>query len=120
MSGLTLRLKAPATERMTLADITPSKLSALSSHEIANLNVGIEKGGVSLGDAFEISGSAGDTPHHRRRDAGARFHRQRSGRRHDPRHRQCRQRTQLARCRAANSKFAATPATFWPRVRPVA
>ncbi len=61
MSGLTLRLKAPATERLTLAGITPSKLSELSSHEIANLNVGIEKGGISLGDAFEISGSAGDT-----------------------------------------------------------
>lgn len=61
MSGLTLRLKAPATERLTLAGIIPSKLSALSSHEIAGLNVGIEKGGVSLGDAFEISGTVGDT-----------------------------------------------------------
>ncbi len=61
MSGLTLRLKAPATERLTLAGVIPSKLSGLSSHEIANLNVGIEKGGVALGDAFEISGSPGDT-----------------------------------------------------------
>lgn len=61
MSGLTLRFKAPATERITLDGITPSKLAALSSHDIARLNVGIEKGGVALGDAFEISGSAGDT-----------------------------------------------------------
>lgn len=61
MSGLKLRFKAPATERITLDGITPSKLSALSSHEIAKLNVGIEKGGVALGDAFDISGSGGDT-----------------------------------------------------------
>jgi formylmethanofuran dehydrogenase subunit C len=61
MSGFTLRFKAPATERITLAGITPSKLSALSSHEIGNLNVGIEKGGVALGDAFDLSGDGGDT-----------------------------------------------------------
>ncbi|MFT3730701.1 MAG: formylmethanofuran dehydrogenase subunit C [Hyphomicrobium sp.] len=61
MSGITLRFKAPATERITLAGITPSKLAALSSHETANLNVGIEKGGIALGDAFDISGSSGDT-----------------------------------------------------------
>jgi formylmethanofuran dehydrogenase subunit C len=61
MSGLTLRFKAPATERLTLAGIIPAKLSALSSHEIASLNVGIEKGGVALGDVCQISGSAGDT-----------------------------------------------------------
>jgi len=60
MSGFTLRLKAPATERMTLSGITPAKLSALTGHEIARLDVGIEKGGVALGDAFDISGSAGD------------------------------------------------------------
>jgi len=60
MSGFTLRLKAPATERMTLSGITPAKLSALTAHEIAHLAVGIEKGGVALGDAFDISGSAGD------------------------------------------------------------
>jgi formylmethanofuran dehydrogenase subunit C len=61
MSGLTLRFKAPATERITLAGITPAKLTGLSFHEIANLNVGIEKGGVALGDAFDISGESGDT-----------------------------------------------------------
>jgi formylmethanofuran dehydrogenase subunit C len=61
MSGLKLRFKAPATERITLAGITPSKLASLSSHEIANLTVGIEKDGIQLGDAFDISGSSGDT-----------------------------------------------------------
>lgn len=61
MSGLKLRFKAPATERITFAGITPSKLAALSSHEIANLTVGIEKDGIALGDAFDISGHAGDT-----------------------------------------------------------
>ncbi|HML29782.1 MAG TPA: formylmethanofuran dehydrogenase subunit C [Hyphomicrobium sp.] len=61
MSGLTLRFKAPATERITLDGITPSKLAGLSAHEIGKLNVGIEKGGVALGDAFDISGDAGDT-----------------------------------------------------------
>ena len=61
MSGLTLRFKAPATERITLAGITPSKLSTMSSHEIGKLNVGIEKGGIHLGDAFDIAGEAGET-----------------------------------------------------------
>jgi formylmethanofuran dehydrogenase subunit C len=51
---------APATERISLVGITPAKLSALSSHEIAKLNVGFEKGGLDLGDAFDISGSTGE------------------------------------------------------------
>ena len=61
MSGLTLRLKAPATERINLDGITPAKLAALSSHEIARLNVGVDKGGLALGDAFEISGTSSET-----------------------------------------------------------
>lgn len=61
MSGLTLRLKAPATERINLDGITPAKLASLSAHEIARLNVGIEKGGLPLGDAFEISGHPSET-----------------------------------------------------------
>ena len=61
MSGLTLRLKAPATERINLSEITPAKLAALSSHAMARLNVGFDKGGLALGDAFDISGNAGDT-----------------------------------------------------------
>ncbi|RUO99044.1 formylmethanofuran dehydrogenase subunit C [Hyphomicrobium sp.] len=61
MSGLTLRYKAPATERITLAGITPAKLAGLSSHELGRLDVGIEKGGVALGDAFDISGTPEDS-----------------------------------------------------------
>ena len=61
MSGLTLRLKAPATERINLSEITPAKLAALSSYAMARLNVGFDKGGLALGDAFDISGDAGDT-----------------------------------------------------------
>jgi len=61
MSGLTLRLRAPATERINLDGIVPSKLAGLSAHEITRLNVGIDKGGLALGDAFEISGSPSET-----------------------------------------------------------
>lgn len=61
MSGLTLRFKAPATERITLAGVTPSRLAQLTQHEIASLTVGIEKNGIVLGDAFDISGSSGET-----------------------------------------------------------
>jgi formylmethanofuran dehydrogenase subunit C len=61
MSGLTLRLKAPATERINLDGITPAKLATLSSYEIGRINVGIDKGGLTLGDAFEIGGSPSET-----------------------------------------------------------
>ena len=61
MSGLTLRLKAAAGERLDLSGITPAKLSKLSAQEIARLPVGMTKGTVTLADAFEISGSPGDT-----------------------------------------------------------
>ncbi|MBA2124643.1 formylmethanofuran dehydrogenase subunit C [Hyphomicrobium methylovorum] len=61
MSGLTLRLKAPANERINLSGITPGRLAALSAHEIARLNVGFDKVGLPLGDAFDVSGSAGET-----------------------------------------------------------
>jgi len=61
MSGLTLRLKAPATVRINLDGVTPSTLAALTSHEIGLINVGVDKGGLALADAFEISGSPGET-----------------------------------------------------------
>ncbi|HMN38583.1 MAG TPA: formylmethanofuran dehydrogenase subunit C [Hyphomicrobium sp.] len=61
MSGLTLRLKAGAGERLDLTGVTPDKLAALSSSEIANLAVGSDKEQVVLGDAFDISGTPGDT-----------------------------------------------------------
>ena len=41
--------------------MSPAKLAKLASHEIANIKVGIGKNGLSVGDAFDISGSAGDT-----------------------------------------------------------
>lgn len=60
MSGLTLRLKAPATERLNLTGVTPAKLAALSRYEMANLTVGIDKTPLTLGDAFDISGTPGE------------------------------------------------------------
>lgn len=61
MSGLTLRLKAPATERIDLSTITPAKLATLSAYDTCSLKVGMGRNGLALGDAFDISGSAGDT-----------------------------------------------------------
>ncbi len=61
MSGLTLRLKAPATERINLTCITPAGLAALSSHQLGNVRVGMGRHPLALGDAFDISGSHGDT-----------------------------------------------------------
>lgn len=60
MSGLTLRLKAPAQERLNLDGITPRKLGKLASHEIAGLVVGTGKHPLTLADAFNISGMPGD------------------------------------------------------------
>lgn len=60
MSGLTLRLKAPATDRLNLTGVTPAKLAALSRYEMANLTVGIDKTPLTLGDAFDISGTPGE------------------------------------------------------------
>lgn len=61
MSGLTLRLKAPAGERLNLSGIVPGKLATLSSRDIAALPVGMGKEPVALGDAFDISGTPGGT-----------------------------------------------------------
>ncbi len=61
MSGLTLRLKAPATARINLDGITPARLATLSSHEIGRINVGVDKGGLDLADAFDVHGHAGET-----------------------------------------------------------
>lgn len=61
MSGLTLRLKAPAGTRIDLTGIVPGKLAALSLSEIAHLKVGTGKDHVTLSEAFDISGTPGDT-----------------------------------------------------------
>lgn len=60
MSGLNLRLKAPVGARLDLSAITPAKLTGLSSHDIANLPVGMGKHPLRLADAFDISGNAGE------------------------------------------------------------
>ena len=61
MSGHKLRLKAASTERLDLTGITPARLASLSHYEIARLTVGTGKDRLSLGDAFDLSGSADDT-----------------------------------------------------------
>ena len=61
MSGLTFRLKANPGERLNIAELTPSKLAKLSLSDIARLKVGMGKTHVSVGDAFDVSGSASDT-----------------------------------------------------------
>lgn len=61
MSGLTFRLKLPASERIDCSELTPSKLLPLSHWEISRLNAGFGKNGITAGDAFEISGSADTT-----------------------------------------------------------
>ncbi len=116
MSGLTLRLKAPATERINLSDITPAKLAALSSHDIARLNVGFDKGGLALGDAFDISGDAGDTLTIEGSGAALDFAapvstaaRSASSAMPAP--------MQVARCPAASSKSGGTPETSSPPAR---
>lgn len=61
MSGLTLRLKAPAGTRLDLTGIVPGKLLGLSLGDIANLKAGTGKDHITLGEAFDISGTPGDT-----------------------------------------------------------
>lgn len=61
MSGYSFRLKAPSTERLDLSALTPDNLSKLASHEIANLKVGMGRTPLAVSEAFDVSGSAGDT-----------------------------------------------------------
>ena len=61
MSGITFRLKANPGERLNIADIVPSKLAKLSIGEIARLKVGMGKNDITVGDAFDVSGTVGDT-----------------------------------------------------------
>lgn len=59
--SLTLRLKAPHGTRLDLSGIVPGKLAKLTLHEIAHLPVGTGKDHLTLGDAFDISGTPGET-----------------------------------------------------------
>lgn len=61
MSGLTFRIKAAPGERLNVSALIPSRLATLAGHEIAALPVGSSKRRLTAGDAFEISGVAGDT-----------------------------------------------------------
>jgi formylmethanofuran dehydrogenase subunit C len=60
MSGLTFRLKAAPDERLDLSKLTPAHLVTLSVSDIAKLVVGTSKRGLTVGDAFTVSGKAGD------------------------------------------------------------
>ncbi len=57
MSGLTFRLKAPATERLDLSALNPAKLATLAGHDIASMKVGMGRHALTLGDAFDITGT---------------------------------------------------------------
>lgn len=61
MSGWTLKLKAEPDERLDLSPLMPSKLASASDAAIAAIKIGTSKRGLTVGDVFTISGSAGDT-----------------------------------------------------------
>ena len=61
MSGYTFRLKAPASERLDLSALTPEKLATLAGHEIASLKVGLGRVPLAVSEAFDVSGTSGDT-----------------------------------------------------------
>lgn len=61
MSGYAFRLKAPSTERLDLSALTPDNLAKLGNHEISSLKVGMGRTALAVGEAFDVSGTAGDT-----------------------------------------------------------
>jgi formylmethanofuran dehydrogenase subunit C len=61
MSGLTFRLKSNPGERLNISELTPSKLAKFSMSDVAHLKVGMGKTHITVGDAFAVSGSPGDT-----------------------------------------------------------
>ncbi|MGD9669362.1 MAG: formylmethanofuran dehydrogenase subunit C [Hyphomicrobiaceae bacterium] len=60
MSGFTLTPKSAPTERLDLSGLTPSALAGKSAGQIAHIVLGTSKAPVTVGDVFEIRGSAGD------------------------------------------------------------
>jgi formylmethanofuran dehydrogenase subunit C len=60
MSGLTFRLKGTPEERLDLSKLTPASLSQMASADIPKLVVGTSKRGLTLGEAFTVSGKPGD------------------------------------------------------------
>src|SRR4029079_3043892 len=61
MSGLTFRLNAAPQERLELSPLTPKRLSSIPLAEVLKLVVGSTKMGLTVGDAFAVSGKPGDT-----------------------------------------------------------
>jgi formylmethanofuran dehydrogenase subunit C len=61
MSGLTFRLNAAPQERLDLSHLTPKRLSSIPLAEVLKLVVGSTKKGLTVGDAFAVSGKPGDT-----------------------------------------------------------
>jgi len=60
MSGLTFRLKGAPEERLDLSKLTPTSLSQMAAADIPKLVVGTSKRGLTLGDAFTVTGKPGD------------------------------------------------------------
>lgn len=60
MSTLTFTLKATPSEVLDLSGLTPAKLAGLAPYEISNIPL-TAAGTIKAGDAFDISGDAGDT-----------------------------------------------------------
>ena len=61
MSGLTFRLRSAPQERLDLSHLTPKRLSSTPLAEVLKLVVGTTKSGLTVGDAFAVSGKPGDT-----------------------------------------------------------
>lgn len=61
MSGFTLTQKAAPPERLDLSGLTPSALGQSSSSDVARIVIGTSRTPVTVGDVFEVAGSAGDT-----------------------------------------------------------
>lgn len=60
MSGLVFRPIAASEERLDLSQLTPSRLAGLAAADIARIPVGSSTRKLTVGDAFAVSGKAGD------------------------------------------------------------
>jgi formylmethanofuran dehydrogenase subunit C len=61
MSGITFKLNAAPEERLDLTALTPSRLAGMAAGEIPRLVIGTTKRKLTVGDAFTITGMAGDS-----------------------------------------------------------
>jgi formylmethanofuran dehydrogenase subunit C len=60
MSRLTLKLKAAPTERVDLGGLLPGLVAGKSNGDIERIAIGTSGSGLTIGDLFTVSGSAGD------------------------------------------------------------